>query len=153
LSVIPSSPLFKFHRYKGRRIEDHTKGTEYNLPHPKCKRSATATTFKPDKDEFRRMLKGAFHAKLCSIIKDDLKKNPKSDGTALKNEESQRGKVPCGTFETLDFQYGNYWAANIAIRLKLTTLSMYKDYIHDKFEEVFSLVKATGAAETKPGKV
>ncbi|CEI85993.1 hypothetical protein RMCBS344292_00440 [Rhizopus microsporus] len=127
---------------KRRRVEDHIEGVEYNLPVPRSKRRAPSTaTFRPNESDFHLLLTEAFRLRLISIIEPHLNQHPESDGASLRNTEEERKRVPPGAFEALDSQHGPYWTGNTAKRLKVNALSLYKSYLQENFDSLFSAVK------------
>ncbi|CEI92117.1 hypothetical protein RMCBS344292_06388 [Rhizopus microsporus] len=127
---------------KRRRVEDHIEGVEYNLPVPRSKRRAPSTaTFRPIESDFRLLLTEAFRSRLTSIIETYLNQHPESDGASLRNTEEERKMVPPSAFETLDSQHGPYRTGNTAKRLKINALSLYKSYLQENFDSLFSAVK------------
>ena len=114
---------------KRRWAVAHTEGIEYNLPAPKIKRRRATDKYRPDYEAFCLLLKDAFSSKLSSFIKAHLKQESNSDGTILKQKLLQYKKVPPGTFESLDQQYGSYWAGNTIKRLKIDALHIFNNFI------------------------
>ncbi|CAO3699391.1 unnamed protein product [Rhizopus stolonifer] len=128
---------------KRKRYQDHTAGMDYNLPTPKSSgRTSRATSFKPNENEFRGLLNSAFKSRLSRLIQAYLKQDDsKSKNDNLKDVEQKRRKVPPGTFEALDDQYGTYWSANTCRRLKLNTLSLYGSYVQNNFDNLLDTIK------------
>ena len=116
------------------------------LPHfqliGQTKRRAPATaTFRPNESDFRLLLNETFRSRLTSIIEAQLNQHPESDGDSLRNTGAEHKKVPPGAFEALDSQNGLYWTGNTAKRLKINALLLYKNYLHEKFDNLLSTVK------------
>ena len=127
---------------KSKRVEDHIEGVEYNLPVPKSKRRAPAAAIlKYNENGSRLLLAKAFRSRLTSIIETHLNQHSESDGASLRNTEEERKRVPLGAFEALDSQHGPYWTGNTAKRLKVNALSLYKSYLQENFDSLFSAVK------------
>ncbi|CAO3688218.1 unnamed protein product [Rhizopus stolonifer] len=99
---------------KRKRYQGYTADIDYNLPTPKSSRIISrATSFKPNENEFRGLLSSAFKSRLSRLMQAYLKQDSsKSKNDNLKDVEQKRRKVPPGTFEALDDQYGAYWSAN-----------------------------------------
>ena len=109
---------------------------------PRSKRRAPSTaTFRPIESDFRLLLTEAFRSRLTSIIETYLNQHPESDGASLRNTEEERKMVPPSAFETLDSQHGPYRTGNTAKRLKINALSLYKSYLQENFDSLFSAVK------------
>ncbi|KAG1467631.1 hypothetical protein G6F56_004303 [Rhizopus delemar] len=94
--------------------EDHTSGMDYNLLTPKGSgKISRSTSFKPNENESREILNSAFKSRLPRLMQAYLKQGgSKSKNDNVKDVEQRRRKVPPGTFEALDDQYGAYWSVN-----------------------------------------
>ncbi|CEP11766.1 hypothetical protein [Parasitella parasitica] len=84
--------------------------------------SSRPTKFKPSKEAFTTLLNDAF-------------------SESIKATELDRKKVPPGTFEELDAQYGGYWSTNSCKRLKMNSLSLYKDFVETNFDEFLNSIR------------
>ncbi|CEP14830.1 hypothetical protein [Parasitella parasitica] len=103
--------------------------------------SSRSTKFEPFKEAFTTLLNEAFRSRLSRTIHANAKKASGEDSESIKATELDRKKVPPGTFEELDAQYGGYWSANTCKRLKMNVLSLYKDFVESSFDELLNLVR------------
>ncbi|KAG1471083.1 hypothetical protein G6F56_002323 [Rhizopus delemar] len=105
-------------------------------------RTSRATRFKPNENEFRELFNNAFKSRISRLIQAYLKQGgSKSKNDNVKDVEQKRRKVPPGTFEALDDQYGAYWSANTCKRLKLNALSLYGSYVQNSFDDLLDTIK------------
>ncbi|GAA5808840.1 hypothetical protein MFLAVUS_002239 [Mucor flavus] len=109
--------------------EEHSKGSDYNLPVPKSRKTGGGrVVFKPNDKDFRALLDNAYRSNLTAIIKSGLNQSSENNVVRIRNKEDSRKKVPPGTFESLNTEYGSYWTANAEKRLKLNTLDLCMTY-------------------------
>ncbi|GAA5813295.1 hypothetical protein MFLAVUS_006770 [Mucor flavus] len=133
---------------KRRKEEEHSEGSDYNLPvHKARKTGGNRVLFKPNDRDFRALLDNAYGSKLTAIIKSGLNQYSESNVVKIRNKEDSRKKVTPGTFESLDTEHGSYWTANTAKRLKLNTLDLYMTYVQTHFENLLKELKGTLQSE------
>ncbi|CEP13727.1 hypothetical protein [Parasitella parasitica] len=106
-----------------------------------CSSSSRPTKFKPSKEAFTTLLNDAFKSRLSRTIHANAKKASKEDNESIKATQLNRRKVPPGTFEELDAQYGGYWPANTFKRLEMNALSLYKDFVETNFDELLNSIR------------
>ncbi|KAG2233696.1 hypothetical protein INT48_009440 [Thamnidium elegans] len=120
---------------KRRKVEEHEEGYDYNVPVPKFRKTGRdRVAFKPNDSKFRTLHDNAFKSKVTTIIKSSSKEYSESNVVKLRKKEANRKKVPPEAFEYLDTEYGYYWAANIAKRLKLNTFNLYLTFVNNHFQ-------------------